>query len=198
MIDVPVTIRIYPNMLIIFALVHTYLAQHPIMQHAPTPPLTPTASHIYEITPLLRRQNSLTPSAYSLRHRLQPWRWLVLLALSLLSFFNAAMWITFAPCLYIFSHYYFGDLTAETNAINSLSVVYMVVYPLFIYHSFRYFVDPRDKPVGTGLRRGVMIGAVLNALGAGLRYLGAVPSYVGFAVLFVGQTIAALGTNVTP
>ncbi|RUS17842.1 major facilitator superfamily domain-containing protein [Endogone sp. FLAS-F59071] len=161
------------------------------MQRAPTPPLTPAAPHIYESTPLLRRQNSLTPSAYS-RHRLQPWRWLVLLALSLLSFLNAAMWITFAPCLYIFSHYYFGDLVAGTNAIHSLSVVYMVVYPIFIYHSFQYFVDPRDKPVGTGLRRGVMIGAVLNTFGAGLRYLGAVPSFTGFAVLFVGQTVAAL------
>lgn len=105
-------------------------------------------------------------------------------------------WITFAPCLYIFVQYYFQhESTATTNAIHSLSSVYMMIYPFAIQFTFKYFEDRLDgsQPPGNGLRRGILIGACLNALAGGIRWLGAIPSMYGFGVLFLGQTIAAVG-----
>ncbi|RUS14963.1 major facilitator superfamily domain-containing protein [Jimgerdemannia flammicorona] len=180
---------------------HTFLLQK-ARSTMSNPTISPTITMpppVYETTPLLSHPGSIirhltedhpVPSHH--HHQPQPWRWFVLLALSLLNFINGAMWITFAPCLYVFARYYFGDVAAGSNAINSLSVVYFVVYPILIYPSFQYFVDPKGSPIGTGLKRGVMIGAVLNVAGAWLRYLGAVPSVMGFAMLFVGQTVAAI------
>ncbi|KAG2234111.1 major facilitator superfamily domain-containing protein [Thamnidium elegans] len=126
------------------------------------------------------------------------WRWLVLFAFSVFSFSNSLMWITFAPCLYIFAQYYFGTSdTTTTNAINSLSSIYMIVYPFAIQFTFKYFEDIssagcRLYPPGNGLRRGIMIGAVLNAISGGIRWFGATPSLNGFIILFLGQTIAAV------
>ncbi|CAO0797890.1 unnamed protein product [Mucor circinelloides] len=123
------------------------------------------------------------------------WRWLVLFSFSLFSFSSALMWITFAPCLYIFVQYYFQhESTATTNAIHSLSSVYMMIYPFAIQFTFKYFEDRLDgsQPPGNGLRQGILIGACLNALAGGIRWLGAIPSMYGFGVLFLGQTIAAI------
>lgn len=118
------------------------------------------------------------------------WRWFVLLVFSLLSFSSALMWDTFAPCLYIFVDYYFGSVTPATvNAINAMSLVYMLLYPFAIQPSLHYFED--SKGAGTGLKRGVMIGASLNALGAAIRWLGRSPD--GFIVLSIGQVVAAIG-----
>ncbi|KAI7907462.1 major facilitator superfamily domain-containing protein [Cokeromyces recurvatus] len=117
------------------------------------------------------------------------WRWLVLFSFSFFSFSSALMWITFAPCLYIFVQYYFENATTSTtNAINSLSSIYMLIYPFAIQFTFKYFEDC----VGNGLQRGILIGAVLNAIAGGIRWLGATPSLYGFITLFFGQTIAAL------
>ncbi|KAL4212511.1 hypothetical protein CU097_011252 [Rhizopus azygosporus] len=122
------------------------------------------------------------------------WRWLILLSFSFFSFSSALMWITFAPCLYIFTQYYFQVTnTYTTNAINFLSSIYMLIYPFAIQFTFKYFEDPipNHKP-GSGLRRGILIGAILNALAGCIRWLGAVPSLYGFIILFIGQTIAAV------
>ncbi|KAI7876860.1 MFS general substrate transporter [Lichtheimia hyalospora FSU 10163] len=87
------------------------------------------------------------------------WRWFVLLVFSLLSFSSALMWDTFAPCLYIFVDYYFGSVTPFTvNAIHSMSLVYMLLYPFAVQPTLHYFED--SKGPGTGLKRGVMIGQV--------------------------------------
>lgn len=105
-------------------------------------------------------------------------------------------WITFAPCLYIFVQYYFQhESTSTINAIHSLSSVYMMVYPFAIQFTFKYFEDRLDGslPPGNGLRRGILIGACLNAVAGGVRWLGAIPSMYGFSILFLGQTIAAIG-----
>ncbi|OBZ91842.1 putative MFS-type transporter C09D4.1 [Choanephora cucurbitarum] len=120
------------------------------------------------------------------------WRWLVLFSFSFFSFSSALMWITFAPCVYIFVQYYFEGTEPAKNAINALSSVYMLIYPFAIQFTFTYFEDRPTGSPGNGLRRGIMIGAFLNALGAGVRWLGAVPSIYGFLVLFAGQTIAAV------
>lgn len=76
----------------------------------------------------------------------------------------------------------------------------MIVYPFAIQFTFKYFEDrisvgSRLYPPGNGLKRGIMIGAVLNAIGSGVRWLGATPSVNGFIILFLGQTIAAVGKN---
>ncbi|KAI8644278.1 major facilitator superfamily domain-containing protein [Parasitella parasitica] len=106
---------------------------------------------------------------------------------------RSCLWITFAPCLYIFVQYYFQqESTATTNAINSLSSVYMMIYPFAIQFTFRYFEDRARGLPGNGLRRGIFVGACLNAIAGGIRWLGAIPSMYGFAVLFLGQTIAAI------
>ncbi|KAI8093232.1 major facilitator superfamily domain-containing protein [Halteromyces radiatus] len=112
------------------------------------------------------------------------------------------MWVTFAPCLYIFVDYYFHHVSTFTiNAIHSLSSIYMLLYPLVVYFTFGVFDDisfkndqvPSHSTVpGSGLRRGILIGAVLNVIGSGMRWFGAIPSLYGFLFLFIGQSIAAL------
>ncbi|KAL0082964.1 major facilitator superfamily domain-containing protein [Phycomyces blakesleeanus] len=127
----------------------------------------------------------------------QPWhRWCVLFSFSFLSFSSALMWITFAPCLYDFVEYYFQSSTTTTiNAISSMSSIYMLSYPFVIHFTFRYFEDYKTSQgnvPGNGLRRGILIGAVLNACGAIVRWLGNGPSPAGFAFVFLGQTLAAV------
>lgn len=131
-----------------------------------------------------------SPQQQQQQRHISYWRWFVLLVFSLLSFSSALMWDTFAPCLYIFVDYYFGSVTPATvNAINAMSLVYMLLYPFAIQPSLHYFED--SKGAGTGLKRGVMIGASLNALGAAIRWLGRSPD--GFIVLSIGQVVAAIG-----
>ncbi|KAG1057630.1 hypothetical protein G6F46_002932 [Rhizopus delemar] len=67
----------------------------------------------------------------------------------------------------------------------------MLTYPLLIQFSFKYFQDTNHNS-GSGLKRGVLIGATVNAIAGGMRWLGAMPSISGFAVLFLGQTMAAV------
>ncbi|KAI9316017.1 major facilitator superfamily domain-containing protein [Dichotomocladium elegans] len=100
------------------------------------------------------------------------------------------MWDTFAPCLYIFVNYYFGHVDVVTvNAINAMSLVYMLLYPFAIQTTLRYFEDSKEPC--KGLKRGVLIGTILNVLGAAIRWFGGAPNH--FWILSVGQTVAALG-----
>ncbi|KAI8138596.1 major facilitator superfamily domain-containing protein [Fennellomyces sp. T-0311] len=135
---------------------------------------------VSENDPLLGRRNSSTT-----------WCWFVLLSFCCLSFSSALMWDTFSPCLYLFADYYFdGNVTTATiNAINAMSLIYMMIYPMAVQPSLRFFEDKKDCP-GSGLKRGILIGAFLNALGALIRYLGAAPDR--YVVVFIGQTVAAI------
>lgn len=110
------------------------------------------------------------------------YRWLILLGFSLFTFASACMWITFAPCLYIFMSYF----SQTPSSINSLSSIYLLLYPILFIPSSKFFNT-------YGIKFGVIFGAFLNSLGALLRYLGSLKrSYIGFWILFLGQTIAAL------
>lgn len=123
------------------------------------------------------------------------WRWFALLAFSLFSISSGLMWDTFAPCVYIFVDYYFeAKDTWTTNAINSLSSIYMLLYPFVIQATFGFFEDRGGLP-GSGLKRGLLIGAFINMLAGATRCLGAVPSIYGFAILSLGQVLAAIGKN---
>ncbi|KAI7860866.1 major facilitator superfamily domain-containing protein [Circinella umbellata] len=101
------------------------------------------------------------------------------------------MWDTFAPCLYIFAEYYFdGNVTTATiNAINAMALIYMLVYPLAVQPTLRFFEDKKDCP-GSGLKRGILIGAFLNVLGGAIRWLGSAQDR--YLILLLGQTIAAV------
>jgi hypothetical protein len=86
-----------------------------------------------------------------------------------------------------------------TNAINSLSSIYMILYPFAVQFAFKFFEDRKQDDEqhqgGDGLRRGILIGASLNALAGAVRWLGATPSTLGFFILFTGQTIGAIGND---
>lgn len=69
----------------------------------------------------------------------------------------------------------------------------MMIYPFAIQFTFKYFEDRLYGLPGNGLRRGILIGACLNAIAGGIRWLGAIPSMRGFIILFLGQTVAAIG-----
>ncbi|CAG8471162.1 4112_t:CDS:2 [Acaulospora morrowiae] len=107
------------------------------------------------------------------------YRWVILLGFSLLSFSSACLWITFAPCLYIFTEYY----SQSPSYINFLSTIYMFTYIILLLPSLKFFDI-------YGLRFGVIFGAFLNALGAFIRFLGSL-SKSGFWILFIGQSISA-------
>ncbi|KAI9493642.1 major facilitator superfamily domain-containing protein [Zychaea mexicana] len=143
-----------------------------------------------ETEPLLLRDNS------SDNNNNNYWCWFVLFAFSLLSFSSALMWDTFAPCLYIFAEYYFdGNITTATvNAINAMSLIYMLIYPLAVQPTLRFFEDDAvAKCPGSGLKRGILIGASLNMLGGAIRWFGGAQDR--YVVLFMGQTVAAIGTR---
>ncbi|CAG8605872.1 4739_t:CDS:2 [Ambispora leptoticha] len=133
-------------------------------------------SSINSSTPLLSPNSSSIKSD----HAASSLRWKILFGFSLLSFSSACLWITFAPCLFIFMSHY-GHITP--SYINSLSTIYMFIYPFLLLPSIKIFDI-------YGLRYGVLLGAFLNAFGAMLRFLGAFgPS--GFWCLFMGQAFAA-------
>ena len=69
----------------------------------------------------------------------------------------------------------------------------MLIYPFAIQFTFKYFEDHPISDRGSGLRRGILIGAILNAIAGCIRWLGAIASPFGYFILFLGQTVAALG-----
>lgn len=68
----------------------------------------------------------------------------------------------------------------------------MLLYPFVIQATFGFFEDKGDLP-GSGLKRGLLIGAFINLVAGAARWLGAVPSVYGFAILSFGQVLAAIG-----
>ncbi|CAG8675311.1 11701_t:CDS:2, partial [Dentiscutata heterogama] len=99
--------------------------------------------------------NPLLPSTFNSNVRLSSsYRWLILLGFSLLTFASACLWITFAPCLYIFMSYF----SQSPSSINSLSSVYMIMYPILLIPSINFFNT-------YGIKFSVIFGAFLNSLG---------------------------------
>jgi hypothetical protein len=122
------------------------------------------------------------------------YRWFVLASFCLFSFTNALQWIAFSPALQTFAKYFFDEVTLPTtNAINAFSGSYMIIYPILVPFSFSYFEDEEGSKLGSGLKRGITIGAVLNAIAGVLRWVGSFPSWQGYLVVFTGQILAAIG-----
>jgi hypothetical protein len=123
-------------------------------------------------------------------------RWLVLASFCLFSFTNALQWISFSPAVQTFAKYFFNEVSlSTTNAINAFSGSYMIIYPILVPFSFSYFEDEDGSKLGSGLKRGITIGALLNAIAGVIRWLGAYPSWQGYSIVFLGQVIAAIGMS---
>jgi hypothetical protein len=121
-------------------------------------------------------------------------RWFVLASFCLFSFTNALQWIAFSPAIQTFAKYFFDEVSlTTTNAINAFSGSYMIIYPILVPFSFSYFEDEEGAKFGSGLKRGITIGALLNAIAGVVRWIGAYPSWQGYAIVFLGQVIAAIG-----
>jgi len=110
---------------------------------------------------------------------LYPRRWLMLLLFCLLSCVNGAMWIQFASVANIVQSYY----GTTALAIDWLSMIYMLIYIPGMAPAVRVFERH-------GLRRGVLAGAALNAVGALLRWHGAAARSFGWT--FAGQTVCSV------
>jgi hypothetical protein len=96
---------------------------------------------------------------------------------------NAFLWIAFAPRQQLWLAYFRFD---HPFAINALSLVFMVAFPVFFFPSL-LILHHSD-----GVRRGVWIGSWLQTVGALLRWLGCFASIRSYALVFVGQTLAAI------
>eukprot|EP01102_Stenamoeba_stenopodia_P022343 TRINITY_DN9270_c0_g1_i1.p1 TRINITY_DN9270_c0_g1~~TRINITY_DN9270_c0_g1_i1.p1 ORF type:complete len:481 (-),score=85.98 TRINITY_DN9270_c0_g1_i1:115-1557(-) len=106
-------------------------------------------------------------------------RWAQVLLYSLINMANAMTWITFSPIAGIIGCYY----GVTPFWVDSLSLVFMVAYiPCFFLASWS--LD------SIGLRFGLIVGALITAMGAVIR-AGAVTGDT-FWVLFVGQTLCAI------
>ena len=74
-------------------------------------------------------------------------RWIMLLLFSSISFSNAMMWITYSPIARLVMEYY----SINTLTLNSMSLVYMIVYVPFVPVS-AWIIDMK------GLRSGLLLG----------------------------------------
>ena len=115
-------------------------------------------------------------------------RWTVLATFCLLNLANALTWVTYSPISDLSEQYF----SASTTQINTLAVVFLVVFPfgavVEVVLMKRY-----------GLSRTLLVGAVLTAMGALLRYIVAalheaspLPSSVLYGVTLLGQLLAAI------
>lgn len=127
---------------------------------------------------------AFTPIAPSLPEPPQTTRrWVVLLLFSLYNLSNNMQWITFATIV--------PNVQAHFNCtefqVNSLGWLYSIAYvatglPVAVLY---------DR---LGLRNGMLVGAVLNAVGSVLK-LGAVWVYPSYATLFIAQLFNALSQS---
>lgn len=109
-----------------------------------------------------------------------PRRWVVLGLFCAYSSSNAIQWLTYAPIATAAKEYF--NLT--TNQLNMLSSVYMIVFAAGAYFTCTTFER-------WGVRRGVLIGCSLNALGSILKVAPAL-LYPSYTTAMVSQTINSL------
>ena len=111
-------------------------------------------------------------------------RWLVLASFSLLSCSSAWIWITWAPI----AVYLANDLwDTSLSAVDDLSGVFMYVYVPGSFISLYLVVNH------LGLRRGLILGGLLNSAGAALRYA----KFDDYRAVYIGTVICALAQTFT-
>ena len=117
-------------------------------------------------------------------------RWHTLAIFVTQTFSNAFLWISFAPVAELTQRYYGVSVTA----VNMLSVIFMILYAPGSYLAMHLITT-------SGLRRTMVVGALLNAAGSLVR-LGSVWAVsssssaggggAGYAVVLVGQALPGL------
>lgn len=106
-----------------------------------------------------------------------PNRWIVLVLFSVFSCSNAIQWVTFASVASSVKDFF--KLT--TYELNMLSMVYMIVFVVGAFFTCTTFER-------WGVRKGVLIGSGLNALGAVLKFAPGL-QYPCYASMIVPQTL---------
>lgn len=116
-------------------------------------------------------------------------RWTHLAIFCLLNLANALMWVTFAPISDL-AQSYFGD--RSVTDINSLAVVFLIVFP------FGTILEVLSMK-SYGLRKTLILGGTLTAIGAFLRFVVAqcnkttsINGSTLYAIIMIGQLFAAL------
>ena len=123
---------------------------------------------------------------------LSPRRWLVLLTFSSISLMNAFNWIEHNIIQDVVVSYYNNslpdDVIAKNEAVNWLSLVYMLCYIPLVFPAM-FILDIK------GLKLSIAIGALLTAVGAWIKCAAVRPDL--FAILMLGQTICAIAQAFT-
>jgi sugar phosphate permease len=110
-------------------------------------------------------------------------RWFVLASYSVLSCSSAWMWITWSPIAVLLTELWDVPL----SAVADLSGVYMYVYVPFSFVSLNLVVNH------LGLRRGLILGGIFNAIGAAIRYV----YFDDYQSVYVGTLFCALAQTFT-
>lgn len=106
-----------------------------------------------------------------------PNRWIVLILFSIYSFSNAIQWVTFASVASSVKEFF----SLSTYELNMLSMIYMLIFVIGAFFTCTTFER-------WGVRKGVLIGAGLNALGSVLKFAPAL-QYPSYTTLIIPQTI---------
>eukprot|EP00796_Vickermania_ingenoplastis_P012950 gene12950-8806_t len=109
-----------------------------------------------------------------------PNRWGVLILFSVYSCSNAIQWVTFASVATSVKEFF--DLT--TYELNMLSMVYMIVFVVGAFFTCTTFER-------WGVRKGVLIGSGLNALGSVLKFAPGL-QYPSYLTMIIPQTLNSL------
>lgn len=109
-----------------------------------------------------------------------PNRWVALIIFTLFSFTNAFQWVTFAS-IESSARTYFN---LDTFQLNLLSMIFMIIYIVFVFFTCTTFEL-------WGVRKGLLIGTGLNALGSILKLEPGL-SYPSFATMMIPQSLNAV------
>lgn len=107
-----------------------------------------------------------------------PYRFAIILLFFLPSFINGMCWVVVSPISTKISECY----DVSDTLVTLIPMLYMIMY-LFVNFPSNWILDSK------GIRKGVIIGAVMTALGAGIRCM----VNLSFTFVIVGQIFCAIG-----
>lgn len=110
-------------------------------------------------------------------------RWYVLFSFSLLSMSSSWIWITWSPITNVMSQYW----NVPIGHVDNLMGIYMYVYVTISFVSLYCVVN------FLGLKYGLVVGGIFNALGATIRYL----YRDNYSTVYIGTLICALAQTFT-
>lgn len=107
-----------------------------------------------------------------------PYRFVIVLLFCLPSFINGMCWVVLSPISTKVAKSY----DVSDSLVTLVPMLYMIVY-VFANFPSNWILDTK------GIRKGVIIGAVLTALGSGIRCM----LNLSFTFVVVGQLFCAIG-----